>query len=265
VRGAAGAPEECVERVAVCGADELQRRFVSRSRPVLLTGLLAGWPAVQRWSLDYFETHHGDRRVLVGRLRDGRLEVSPRTGVEQREVPLGDFVRKLRAGDRSQYLISPVEDRIPALLDDVRLPEICTRARWRAQRLWLGGAGVRTPLHHDLPENLYAVVFGSKRIALVPRGERRNVYPNRRLSRAPNFSRVDAFAPDTTRFPRFKRVQPLVCEVGPGECLYIPRLWWHTVESLEPSASLSLWFANGFVAALAAASQAYARLRQLRP
>ena len=203
--------------------------------------------------------------MIVGHTRDGRLEVSAQVGVTQSEESLGEYLAALRAGARDRYLISPVEERIPELLEDLRTPELCRDAPFQTRRLWLGPAGVRTPLHHDLPDNLYAQIFGRKRVTLIPRRERRNVYPNPWLSRAPNFSRVDAFAPDLERFPRFARVRPQVCEVGPGECLFIPRLWWHQVESLETSASLSLWFAWGATALLAGLAQRYARLRQLRP
>ena len=50
----------------------------------------------------------------------------------------------------------------------------------------------------------------------------------------------------TNQFPRFAEA----CENGrymeavlqPGECLYIPRGWWHYVRSLDVSASVSFWW-----------------------
>jgi ribosomal protein L16 Arg81 hydroxylase len=56
----------------------------------------------------------------------------------------------------------------------------------------------------------------------------------------------------------------MVFEVNAGEVLYIPRMWWHQVTSLEVSASINFWFANGPVALVARLSQIYARLRGLR-
>lgn len=199
----------------------------------------------------------------MGRTEASRLVVSERAGVEQSETTLSAYLEGLREGRRDLYLISPVEDRIPGLLADIREPEVYRRARFRSARLWLGPAGMHTPLHHDLPDNLYAQIFGRKRLRLVPRSERRNLYPNSRFSAAPNFSPVDTWHPDLERFPRFRRVRPLDCTIEAGECLYIPRLWWHQVESLEVSASLNLWFANGAAALLASASQRYARWRRL--
>ena len=252
-----------IERIRGCSPDRFRERYLAASRPVILTDWLRDWPALAQWSLDSLAARFGSARVLLGRTRGDRLDVSPEAGVAQAETTFGEFLAGLREGRRDRYLISPVEERIPQLLADIRAPEPWRRARYRSSRLWLGPAGVVTPLHHDLPENLYAQVFGRKRILLIARGERRNVYPYRRLSAAPNFSPVDAWQPDLARFPRFARVRPLDCVVEPGECLYIPRLWWHQVESLDVSASLNLWFANGTAALLAALSRRYARWRGL--
>jgi hypothetical protein len=259
----APAAPAAVERVAGCSAATFAGRYLAASRPVILTDWLAGWPALAGWSLDALAARFGDAQVLVGRTHGDRLRVSPEAGVAQTELRFAEFLAGLREGRRDLYLISPVEERIPQLLDDIRPPEPWQRARFRSSRLWLGPAGVVTPLHHDLPENLYAQISGRKRVRLLARSERRNVYPYGRLSAAPNFSPVDAWQPDLARFPRFARVRPLDCVVGPGECLFIPRRWWHQVESLDPSASLNLWFANGATAVLAALSQRYARWRGL--
>ncbi|EKG15730.1 Transcription factor jumonji/aspartyl beta-hydroxylase [Macrophomina phaseolina MS6] len=45
------------------------------------------------------------------------------------------------------------------------------------------------------------------------------------------------------RFPRFREVEG--CRealLGPGECLYVPKGWWHYVRSLTPSFSVSFWW-----------------------
>lgn len=45
------------------------------------------------------------------------------------------------------------------------------------------------------------------------------------------------------RFPRFEGVEGCVEAVlGPGECLYVPKGWWHYIRSLEPSFSVSYWW-----------------------
>jgi hypothetical protein len=49
-------------------------------------------------------------------------------------------------------------------------------------------------------------------------------------------SLVRLHAPDFERFPRFREAlkAAVTAELAPGDAIYIPPLWWHHVESLEP-------------------------------
>jgi hypothetical protein len=260
----AAPPFEPIERIRACDGEEFRRRFVRASRPVILTGMMEEWPARTRWSLDYFRSRFGDRPVTAGRTRDRTLVLSDRGGIPQVEIPFGEYIDRLSADDCDLYLLSPVAERLPELLADLVPPEVCRTARWSTSRLWIGAPGVRSPLHRDLPDNLYAQVLGRKRFLLIHPRNRGRVYSRPFHSDVPNFSRLDAEAPDLERFPRFRGVPVQVCDVGPGELLFIPRMWWHQVRALETSASVNLWFANGLIALLARASQAYSKLRRLR-
>jgi Cupin-like domain len=43
-------------------------------------------------------------------------------------------------------------------------------------------------------------------------------------------------------FPLFPNAKYVEGVLGPGDCLYIPRGWWHYVQSLSPSFSVSFWW-----------------------
>src|SRR4029434_9804516 len=53
-------------------------------------------------------------------------------------------------------------------------------------------------------------------------------------------SPVDPRAPDLVRFPLFAEVEPEKFVLEAGEALFIPVGWWHHVEALEVSISVSL-------------------------
>ena len=49
-------------------------------------------------------------------------------------------------------------------------------------------------------------------------------------------SMVSLRDPDFTRYPKFRAALAAaeVAVLQPGDCIFIPPLWWHHVESLEP-------------------------------
>jgi hypothetical protein len=253
-----------IERIPACSGEDFRRRFVRASKPVILTGMMDDWPARSSWSLDYFDSRFGDRQITAGRTRDRKLVLSDRGGIPQVEIPFAEYIEMLRQDRCEYYLLSPIAERLPELLDDLVCPEICRSASWSTARLWIGARDVCSPLHRDLPDNLYAQVFGRKRFILIHPKHGDRVYSRPFYSDVPNFSRVDAESPDYERYPRFRHVPRHVCEVGAGEFLFIPKLWWHQVRTLESSASVNLWFANGLTAFLARLSQVYAKIRRLR-
>jgi lysine-specific demethylase 8 len=262
--GAAVATPRTIERIPWSSTDDFERRYVRTSTPVILTGMTGEWPAQRLWSLDYFAERFGSRLVTAGITRDGILQVSDDQGVHQVEIEFGRYLASLRGGRSDYYVLSPVDERLPELLDDVIEPEPCRRARWHTVRLWLSGLDTCSPLHRDWPENLYAQVFGRKHFLMIHRNETRRVYRRPFWSGAPNFSRLNAENTDYERFPLFRDVPRMEFEVNAGELLYIPRMWWHQVRSLEVSASINFWFGNGHVAAVGRLSQLYAKLRGLR-
>ncbi len=117
-------------------------------------------------------------------------------------------------------------------------------------RIWLGNA-LTTPTHLDEWLNIGCVVYGRRRFTLFPPGEIANLYVGP-LDYAPTgapMSLVRLHQPDFERFPKFRSAlaAALTAELSPGDALFIPPLWWHNVESLEPLNVLVnyWWHASG--------------------
>jgi hypothetical protein len=113
-------------------------------------------------------------------------------------------------------------------------------------RIWLG-SGVVTPAHFDESSNVACVVAGRRRFTLLPPEQVANLYIGP-LGFAPTgtpISLVSFREPDFQRFPLFREAQAaaLVAELGAGDAIYIPPLWWHHVESLERlNALVNYWW-----------------------
>lgn len=103
--------------------------------------------------------------------------------------------------------------------------------------LWVGNRA-RVAAHQDLPDNLACVVAGHRRFTLLPPDEVGNLYigPLEHTLAGQPTSLVDFKHPDLERFPRFEQAlrRAQVAELGPGDAIFIPSMWWHHVEALDP-------------------------------
>lgn len=105
---------------------------------------------------------------------------------------------------------------------------------------WMGRTGCLQRLHCDMDgrHNFLVQAFGDKRVSLVPPAETQKLLPA--LDMQLLFSEVPFHrysAAEKLRFLRF--VDGRDALLRPGEALYIPPLWWHAVEYLTDSFSIS--------------------------
>ena len=109
------------------------------------------------------------------------------------------------------------------------------------QYMWLSSSGSRTHTHFDNDHNVFVQLIGTKRFVLWPPNQSEALCPYPRLHPLWHKSRAHFGAPDM-RVPacaNYSRARALALDVQPGDLLYLPPWWWHTVETRSPSLSLS--------------------------
>eukprot|EP00968_Pinguiococcus_pyrenoidosus_P015018 scaffold1376_cov257-Pinguiococcus_pyrenoidosus.AAC.31 len=116
-----------------------------------------------------------------------------------------------------------------ASIDDVIMP-----------MLWMSHPGVVAQAHYDKSHNFVTQIFGSKRWLIFPPFQHFRLYQHPHLHPSYKQSQVNFSDPDLATFPQFEGVNALVATVEPGDVLYMPPYWFHYVESLELSLSLSV-------------------------
>jgi hypothetical protein len=252
-----------IPRIDPPSASAFHSDFVEASRPVVLRGAIADWPAMKKWSLSYFRDAFGDRELPVVREKEGS-HYDARSGLHYERIRLADYCDLIADGQpHDLYITVRVDEQIPELFDDIRRPAYSADTAWARSRFWLGAADTKGPLHRDLPENLYAQIGGRKQFLLLDRRLTRMVHRHAFYSGVPNYSPVDAEQPDLSRFPRFRDAPLLRAIVEPGDLLYIPSLWWHQARSLSTSMSINLWWLRGPMVAVARLAELYMRARKL--
>jgi ribosomal protein L16 Arg81 hydroxylase len=93
--------------------------------------------------------------------------------------------------------------------------------------------------HFDIMDNALAQVVGRKRVVLWPPEEDENLYVEGSSSRVPD---IDRWNDD--EFPLFRRAvaRRLECELGPGDVLFLPALWFHNVTSKDFSVAVNVFW-----------------------
>ncbi|MDB5104178.1 MAG: hypothetical protein JWP91_1867 [Fibrobacteres bacterium] len=228
---------EEIRRIHRPGRREFLRDCVGADEPVLLTGLLDDWPAMGKWTPEFFEREGEGKRV---RIEYGNvLQDTPRFS----EWELGPYLRHIRGrtvspGEPAPYLAYfDLFKYFPELRKDVDFSY--WKGRIRIPIGWIGPSGSFTGLHYDIAPNLFAQFHGSKEFTFYPPGQSRYLYPGRKYDIGSVLSEVDSRRPDPVRFPLFGKARGVKTVVEAGQMLFTPAGWWHQVLGLETSISVS--------------------------
>lgn len=113
-------------------------------------------------------------------------------------------------------------------------------------RIWIGNSSHVAP-HFDVSENIAVVALGRRRVTLFPPEQTPNLYvgPLDVTIAGQPVSMVDIRQPDLMRYPRYTEAMPYAvqAELGSGDAIYMPTLWWHCVEALDPANVLvNYWY-----------------------
>ncbi|SFK24625.1 Cupin-like domain-containing protein [Caulobacter sp. UNC279MFTsu5.1] len=264
-----GGPEPTpVELDAVEGWDAagFARDLAQACRPIVLRGLCRDWPSTRAASCSWQELSDyliGFDAGLRGQAFVGAPAIAGRYdygdgpdgfNFDRESLTLRQTLERIDqaaadAGRTSIYMGSlPVDDYLPGFALDHQVAFLPATAR---PRVWLGNAG-RVACHYDTYDNLACVVAGRRRFTLYPPDAVGDLYVgpiDHTLAGQPVGLAVGA-EPDDPRFPRFEnaRHRAVVVELAAGDALYLPKLWWHQVEALEPRNLLVNYWWDGFSA-----------------
>ena len=222
------------------------------SRPAVLRGLIRDWPAVQagrqspKSVVDYFTRLDAGGTVSA---MVGPPEIEGRFFYTDDFKGFNFWSKNVSIGTALDTYLSLAEDPqppaialqamdvpdlMPAFLQDNTMPLLDSDV---APRIWMSNRSM-IATHFDNNHNIACVVSGSRRFTLFPPEQVSNLYlgPLLKTPGGTPISVVDLREPDYEKFPKFREALESAQEavLEPGDAIYIPILWWHGVESLDP-------------------------------
>ena len=244
-------PPAQLERVKGLAYGEFIQRYVLTGLPVVIEDAIEAWPAVKKWTPEFWVKRYGNRTVEI----DGTshtLQQVVQLALEPRVEGPPPYYRGIRIGH--EY---------PELDVDLKPYPSCCSPNWflnpifRPLRrstvtgygeyeLFIGGQGRSFPyLHYDSPHSHTFIhqLQGRKLFMMFAPSDMRYVYPESgsrfQVSQIPNVENVSL-----DEFPLFRKATRIDTELGPGDTLFVPPGWWHTARMLAFSVTVGIDVAN---------------------
>lgn len=246
--------------------ETFRNEIVPLDRPAVLKGLVSHWPVVQAAArspqafYDYIRARDAGvpTSIFVGPPEiDGvffyRDDMSG-LNFDRIHHPFHVAVANILANLDKPH---PPAIYAPAASGTAGLPDFAAENRMDlldeqvGPKLWVSNA-VTAPTHYDMSDGVACVAAGRKRFTFFPPEQLPNLYVGP-LDLSPGgqpTSMVRVAKPDFDRFPRFAEALAAAetAELEPGDAVFIPSMWWHNVESLDPlNLLVNYWWTDGEV------------------
>lgn len=228
-----------IEEVHSIDAETFRKNYFSKDRPVLIKGFASQWGATRNWDLDFLLNLEGDNDVMV--LSDNFIQDDNR----YRKGTFKAFIEKLKAAERGEsvtkdYLTTlDIFKYYPHLTSDIDFSLFEQHTRTNEITAWIGPKGTVSGFHADVANNMYAQIKGKKMFIITSPKNSRNMYPSDKHIYEAVASQVDITNFSAEEFPNFREVKFVKAILEPGDVLYLPHKWWHYVQSLDTSISIS--------------------------
>jgi hypothetical protein len=255
-----------IPRVHHLDPDQFRKEYLRKNLPVIVTGNPALRQACARWSFDHLASRHPGHEVAVDAFPDARYAPPENRNppLEQVRMSYREYVRLIRQAEhRKNFYLA--EQPFAEFPDDVTADAPPPPFIGRRKTHPVVFMGIDTYSHaHYHPVRNEAVLMqmhGRKKLILIPARDYRRWYPNGWLSWNMNWSGIPmnadpqavmggadayrAWVAEGNRHgdhPLAATLEPLECTLEPGEVMFIPQGWFHTVYGIGESISVTHFF-----------------------
>ncbi|HYP74542.1 MAG TPA: cupin-like domain-containing protein [Polyangiaceae bacterium] len=220
------------------------RDYVHAKRPLIVRNATPAWPALQKWTPEFFKQHFPSKMVQVS---------------YDEQLSFADFIDGVLASTDEtpgpyMYRLF-LHEHLPEVLGDLSPPNPYAFPRryasplmmeyWRRPdgylKLLIGGVGGRFPVMHFDGEDAHATIteiYGDKEFIVYSPDDTQFMYPSPKRA---NHSLIDdPRNQDLERFPLLAKATQYRGILGPGDMVFVPCRWWHTARALSPSISVGM-------------------------
>jgi hypothetical protein len=228
-----------IERVKHITPEAFINQYVKPQKPVIIEQLIDDWPAKDLWSFEYFKDIAGELQVPLYNSKP--ITSNYMYNEPQAKMKFKDYIDLLqkKPTDLRLFLFNLIKER-PILQNHIKIPEVGLKVLKDLPFLFVGGQNSKVFMHYDidLANILHIHLQGEKRCLLFPPSETKYLY------KVPNSLKtndgIDFSNPDFKTYPALTLAKGYTAELSPGDTLYMPEGYWHSMHYKTPGFSLSM-------------------------
>jgi len=228
-----------VKRLKKISKTDFLNGYVKPQIPVVIEHLVDDWPAVNKWSFDYFKERVGDKTVPL--YDDRPVDYKDGFNEPHARMKMSEYIDLLqKEPTKYRIFLYNILKEAPELQKDFDFPQVGLRLLKSLPMLFFGGEDSYTFMHHDidLANILHFHFQGKKECILFPYEEKKHLYkvPYSLITH----ESIDFSNPDFDRWPALRHARGFRAELEHGNVLYMPEGYWHYMKYITPGFSMSM-------------------------
>ncbi len=213
--------------------------------PLLVTGIQA---LDQLWTVDEIRERVGNVVVPVTDIAAGNY-----MGAKQRKISVASYLDEIDQPSHADSTAATMpylaelsyDEHFPELASELVDPPAINGERFLGRVMYLGRS-VHSQTHfHTAGSAMLFCLAGEKIVRLYHPDQT----PHLHKARGRNFSEVlisslgeNTYVHDEAAYPDFAQAEYLECRVRPGDVLFIPIYWWHSIQNVDEISLTAVYF-----------------------
>ncbi|KAL0481464.1 lysine-specific demethylase [Acrasis kona] len=237
-----------VDRRRNLSSEDFLNEYFNTDTPVILEDAVSTWwpQALQKWSIDYLTDQLGDRIVDV---RKNTSTIDYKLGKRYllAKIPFSKYAfwHKNNMPERyDHYLaVNNIKAAFPEISPHIPLPDHVGKLH-AGPYLWIAPDGHYEYTHVDAHDNFCAIIRGRKNFRIFSTGDFDKLYPHDFGSKGKTVqSRVHLDNIDYELYPKMRQAVCMEADIGQGDVVFVPSLFWHQVTTIDPcTISVNIFF-----------------------
>tara|TARA_R110002167_G_scaffold10353_6_gene47660 strand:- start:1115 stop:1951 length:837 start_codon:yes stop_codon:yes gene_type:complete len=228
-----------IEELTSIDSAAFKKNYFYKKKPVLIKGLAKDWGASKSWDFDFFLNLEDDKEIQL--LSENFIQDDNR----YKKATFKDYIQKLKDAEQNKgtvkdYLTTlDIFKSFPHLTSDVDFSLFEQQTKTNEVTAWIGPSGTISGFHADTANNMYAQIKGKKMFIICSTKFNENMYPSDKHIFEAVASHVDINNFDPEKYPKFMDSEFIKVILEPGDVMFLPQKYWHYVQSLDTSISIS--------------------------